>query len=205
MKRSLVLIPILLLVFLNACATGTGNAAPAEPTATLEWNKFWQALTATYMPPPTGTAAPNTQMIVGTMNEWGRDSGGYMTLEEKLVVLEDNLGADFIILDVQFQKENGVDRIFQVYAGCECASGSLCCTPEHMFVLTMGQLVVAVNQSTYQSSIASQVPGTIQEMEVVCLDRRKQIGVMSVPWADVQSFLRGELTGTQFAMRVRRE
>jgi hypothetical protein len=201
MKRSLVLIPIVLLILLNACGTGNegGGTSGNVPTATIDWNAIYLAETVTNMPP---TNPPDTQLIVGTMNDWGRDKGGYSTLDEKLQVLEETIGADFVVLDAHFEKENGVDAIFQVDATCSCPSGGTCCTPEHMFVLTLGQLVGAVNRNAYYTNISPQIPSTVREMQVICWNNRTRTSTISVNWADVQSFLQGQLSGTQMSMRI---
>ena len=214
MKHSLVLVPILLLVLLNACSA---NPNPDPEVMRVALAQTMTAMSWTPTPQPTSTTEPNELLVVNYLNgdfsanTWDQNflrgvggPGDDPALAVNLNQLEDHIGADFLIFDVRFPPgANNISLVFQIHARCECATNGPCCTPEHMFVLTMKQLFVAVQQQS--SALMGQVPQTVEEMEVVCYDHRNVFAVMSVPWQDVQSFLRREISGSMLGARVQRE
>ena len=212
MKRSLVLVPFLLLVLLNACVTN----------AEINWDNVWGTLTATYAPPtftPSPTVRPDGQWLVTTLNQVGSEysgpsdyflytgAGGQVTvtgLAANLDQLEDVIGADFMVLDVQFPTmPSGANVAFQVHARCECATNGPCCTPEHMFVLTIRKMYIAMQQYQEQAYMnMGRVPQPVEELQVVAYDHQRQVATMVAPWAAVQSFIRGEINGYQLGLQV---
>jgi hypothetical protein len=218
MKRSLVLVPIILLVLLNAC--GQPNSGGISPEL---WTAMAGTLTATNMPPtitPTGTYLPNGQWLVTSLNSvssqyagsgnW-ENRGGMITdtgVAVNLDQLEDVIGSDLHILDVQFPLAgNGPAVNFQVYARCECATDSQCCTPEHMFVLTLRNLYMAVQPYLYPQVYLAQgqAPSSIEELQVLCYDHNRPMATMVAPWSAVQSFLLGQINGYQLGIQVHRQ
>jgi hypothetical protein len=199
MKRFLILVPIILLIILNSCDTGGGKNVP---TPTYDWYAISQAGTATNMPPLLPTVTPNAQQILYALISSDLLSGGpdfYKTLEAKSAELEGSVGADYQITDARYTLQKDI-LVFQIFVRCSCATGKPCCNIEHMFVQTMEKLYLVNTLSPY--TIQTMVPGEVQEMEVVCSYQKKNIGTISAKWSDVQSFLRGDINGTQFGNLV---
>jgi len=200
MKRSLILVPIVLFAILNACAT---NANPEQVQVAVVQTLTALSWTPTFTPYP--TLNPDEQTIVNQMNGMGSiykdgyDGGSFgdPLFPTKLDQLEDFMGANFIVFDAVFpQGKNNVVTLFQINARCECGTNRPCCTAERMFILTMKELFLN------RSYVTSQVPTTVETMQVRCFDHGIQIALVSAAWKDVQSFLYGELNGLQFGSRV---
>ncbi len=191
MKRSLFIIPFILLLLLNACATATGVVSVPIGTA------VGQTQTAMMWTPtitPTSTLDPKESVIVDLLNaRLPEDS-----MLERIEQLENTIGARYLVADVKFTGENGVAEVFEVYVHCECATTTECCNSERMFAVTMREMEV------YATGILGHVPGTVRYMSVVCHDRGEQFAVLSALWPDVKSYLSGEINGLQFGSRVRR-
>ncbi len=50
--------------------------------------------------------------------------------------------------------------------------------------------------------IIEQVPLTVSWMKVICYDHMNQFAIVSASWADVKSYLQGQINGYQFGARV---
>jgi hypothetical protein len=206
MKRSLILVPIILLVILNAC--GSNQAQMAIIVHQTDTAAAVATLTATNMPPtatPFPTIDPNEQQIVNLMNalgvqyQDGFDGGSFgdPMFQTKLDQLENFMGADFIVFDAAFPPgENNMLTLFQINARCECGTNRPCCTAERMFILTMRELFLN------RDYVMGQVPTTVQTMQLLCFDHGRLIATISAAWQDVQSFLYGNLNGLQFGSRI---
>jgi hypothetical protein len=220
MKRSLVLVPIVLLIVLNACGANASqdqiNTAVAQSMTALSWTPTL---------PPSPTLIPNRQWLADSLNGVGSDYAGSGYWENRgglisdtglavnLDELEDSIGADFVITDVQFPAlADKVSVAFQISARCECASTSSCCTPEHMFILTIRRLYLAIQQNqpyqVYQDSYyinKGQVPTPVQELWVECYDHQNKMARMVAPWSAVLSFMHGEINGRQLGQQVHKQ
>jgi hypothetical protein len=184
LKRPFVLIPILLLILLNACGNGD------VPNSATQTAAMW-----TITPSPTPIYAPNAFAILQVLNtEMER-----IELMDEISWLEHMIGADYQVSNVLFQYEGSTATVFQVNTQCECKDGDPCCNPEHTFVETMRVMKIQ------ESVIVSQVPGTVTGMEVWCYDQDNKQAVMSAPWNYTKSFLEGQLTGAQFASQVEQQ
>lgn len=221
MKHTLVLVPIVFLVLLNACATAA-SASGNVPTATIDWTAYSVAATLTNMPPPPPTPAPDGQWLITSLNAVGSDYAGSKNWEQRggvandsglsanLDQLEDSIGADFIITGVDFPYlADKASMAFRIRARCECAISSSCCTPEHMFVLTIRRLYLAMQSfqpyQEYSYLNRGQVPAPIQQLQVDCYDRNEKMATMVAPWADVLSFMQGQINGYQLGQKVYRQ
>ena len=184
MKRFLLLIPIVLLIFLNAC----GNT-PAE-ISIFEGTAVGQTQTATmWTPTITHTPDPNESRIVEWLNE------GLSATDP----LEKTLDASYQIQDVWFPLTSGNSyAVFQVDLRCQCAINTQCCIPERMFVATMHSM------KNRADKIMEQVPGNINEVKVVCINNGSVIAVMAASWQDVKGYLIDQINGYQFGSRVYR-
>lgn len=160
MKRSLIiLIPLLLLAVLNACSAN--GALP--PYSSEQWTAI--AITQQVM------SRPDTDKI----KLWLNSPLDY----DKFDALEKAFVGNYDVSAVVFQ--NGT--FFQIIMNCTCNSGSTCCDPEHMFVITL----VKIDQ--YKNQILAEVPDTVQAMDLVCLNNTAAFAKVSAPWEKVKTFL----------------
>jgi len=184
MKRFLPILPIFLLMLLNACGNTPANISPAEGTAVA------QTQTATmWTPTITPIPDPNESKIV----EWLND--GLLSAD----ALEQALDASYRVRDVSFPYMAGsTSTIFRVDIRCECATDVPCCIPERMFVVTMWSMKGRADK------IIDQVPGSVGEVKVVCYDHMMFNGVMAAKWSDVMDYLLDRINGYQLGSRVYR-
>ena len=96
---------------------------------------------------------------------------------------------------------SGILDLVRVEVHCECARASDCCSPERMFVKVM----LGLGQMEKKGNFIEQVPATVTEMDVACYDHLTPFGTMAANWADVKSYLNGEINGTQLGSRVWRK
>jgi hypothetical protein len=184
MKRFLLLIPVVLFIFLNACGNTPEEISPAAGTAVA------QTQTATmWTPTITHTPDPNESRIVEWLNE------GLSAADP----LEKTLDASYQIQDVWFPiTSSNSYTTFQVDIRCQCATNMQCCIPERMFVVTMSAMK---NQA---DKINEQVPVNINEIKVVCINNGSRIAVMAASWTDVKGYLLDQINGYQLGSRVYR-
>jgi hypothetical protein len=186
MKRFLVVIPLILLILMNACSSDPTNADIAT---------FVAQQTATLWTPTVGPiATPDIggSQIVAYLNSALRAAETSTPLDE----LEQNMSARYQVRDVTFPQEKDGTSTFLVETNCECAANGQCCSYEQTFVKTMRAMYANSNQ------IIPLVPGQVKYMNVYCYDHASQYVVMHVLWSDVKEFLYGRLTGSQLASRV---
>lgn len=163
----------------------------ASPTPTISATSAPTGTATTGPPPTVDTASPNIFYFLNMAIE-------DMERSTKFNQLEHINGASYQVVYVGFRPENGVPAILQVNARCECANNAQCCSPTHTFVITMQ----AMDDVYYEPLILNQVPSTVTKMEVQCFDHASPSGTMSVPWADVLTFLQGNLDGFQLWYKV---
>jgi hypothetical protein len=160
MKRSLIIvIPLLLLAILNACSAN--GALP--PYSSEQWTAI--AKTQVMM------SRPDTDKI----KLWLNSPVDY----DKFDALEKELVGNYDVSAVVFQ--NGT--FFQIILNCSCDSGSACCDPERMFLITL----VKINQ--HKNQILAEIPDTVQAMDLVCLNNTAAFAKVSAPWEKVKTFL----------------
>ncbi|HJS18180.1 MAG TPA: hypothetical protein VJ785_05505 [Anaerolineales bacterium] len=194
MKLSFIIIPLVLLISLNACVDSTPTPIPTAVGTAVASTQTAAMWTPTNTPTP--THIPNEQQIVNWLNEPLRNADQISTGIDQL---GQTIDAKYLFLDVEFQMEDGVTTIFRVDVRCECAINDQCCVPERMFVVTM------IKMYPYRGQIAGEVPGTIREMSVLCYNSTVAFAEMSAPWQDVIGFLNGSINGWQFGFNVKRE
>jgi hypothetical protein len=162
MKRSLIIVvPLLLLAILNACSANMG-ALPAYS------NDQWTAIARTQQV----MARPESEKIKFWLNSVPYNDDKFTSLEKELVGYYD-------VTNVGFPK----DTYFEIYLNCQCASGSSCCDPERMFLIALQK----INRS--QSQILAEVPDTVQDFDVVCLNNTAAFAAVYAPWDKVKTFL----------------
>lgn len=183
MKRLLAIVPIFLLILLNACASEVSAVAPPVGTA------VGQTQTAAiWTPTITHTPDPNEARIVEWLNE------GLVAADP----LEKSLDANYQVRDVYFPNVpgNSASLNLRVDIRCECAFSTQCCVPERMFVLTM----LAMKNRT--DKIIEQVPNNVSEVKVVCFNREMQFAVLATSWSNVRGYLLDQINGYQLGSRV---
>ena len=182
MKRFLLIVPIILLILLNACGNVTSTVSPDVGTA------VGQTQTATmWTPTITSTPDPNESKIVEWLN------AELSTADP----LEQTLDAKYQVVDVSFPIAPGSSStVFRVDVRCECATYTQCCIPERTFVVTIGAMKKRAEK------IMEQVPGGVSEMKVVCYDHLALVGVMSAWWSDIKGYLLDQINGYMLGSRV---
>lgn len=180
MKRFLLILPIFLLILLNACGvTPAMGTAVAQTQTAVVWT-----------PTPASTHVPSDGKLVNWLND-------------ELVGAADPLGvtldATYRVQDIRFPPVYGTAYLMlRVDMRCECSRNMQCCTPERMFVLVMEAMM------KHATNILPEVPNDVTEFKVVCYDRETQVGVMFALWSDVKGYLNGEVSGYQLGARVQR-
>ena len=183
MKRVLFVVPIILLVILNACATDVSAVAPPVGTAVGETQTA-----AVWTPTISPTPDPNESKIVEWLNAELSNADA----------LEQTVDAKYQVVDVSFPAVNGTATTIRVDVRCECARNGQCCIPERTFVVTVASLKKRADK------ILEQVPGTVSELQVVCYDHLTEVGAISVSWADARGYLLEQINGYQLGSRVYR-
>ena len=183
MKRLLPIVPVCLLISLNACGTvgipipsNVGTAVGQTQTASI------------WTPTISATPDPDESKIVVWLNQT------LLAADP----LEQTLDAKYQVVDVLFPvaQDGSQSSVFRVDIRCDCASNVQCCIPERMFVVTIGAMKVS------STRIIEQVAGRANDMQVVCYDHAAPIGMLVATWADVKGYLLGEINGYQLGARV---
>jgi hypothetical protein len=161
MKRSLIIVvPLLLLAVLNACSAN--GALP--PYSSDQWTAI--AKTQQVM------SRPESERIKFWLNSVPYSDDKFTALEKELI-------GYFDVTNVGFPK----DTYFEIYLNCTCDSGSDCCDPERMF------LIALLKVSHSQNQILAEVPETVQDFDVVCLNNTRPFAAVYAPWNVVKTFL----------------
>ncbi len=161
MKRSLIIIvPLLLLAVLNACSA---NMALFRPYSSEQWTAIAQTQQV--------MARPDTDKI----KLWLNSPNNY----DKFDALEKVFVGNYDVSAVVFP--NGT--FFQIILNCSCDSGSNCCDPERMFLITLTKI------DQHKNEILAEIPDTIQAMDLVCLNNTAAFAKVSAPWEKVRTFL----------------
>ena len=187
MKRLLPAVPLVLLLVLNACGSDSLNVPAAQ------WTAIWQTETAkAWTSVPTATPHPAFPTMVNSLN---------IDLSSTTNSLEATMDAEYSVTDISFRNiPNSSALIFRVDVSCVCKNSAECCIPGRTFVVIM--------ESMKRTLITNfvQVPPGVRQMMVVSFDpkAKSQIGAISAPWQDVQSYLYGNLLGDQLGVRVTR-
>lgn len=147
-----------------------------------------QTLTATVLPPtPTSTPDPDESAIVILLNHG---------LDQTTDPLSQTIDARYQVVDASFPLgTNQIASMFRIDVRCECL-GTACCTPERTFVVIMNAMKPVAEK------IARQVPASVTEVQVVCLDHTNQIGAMIASWRDMVDYFSGTINGFQLGART---
>lgn len=183
MKRLLAILPIFLLILLNACADASASAIAPDIGTKVAQTQTASMWTPTITPIPD----PNEPKIVEWLNE------GLSAADP----LERSLVANYQARDVFFPAAAGSPpTVFRVDIRCDCAFSTQCCVPEQMFVLTM----LAMKNRT--DKIIEQVPNSVSEVKVVCFNHEVQFAVLAASWSDARGYLLDQINGYQLGSRV---
>ena len=176
MKRSFILvIPIALLVLINACNMSSGALPKYSP-------EQWTAIAQTQQV----MGQPGADRIKNWLNAVPFDY-------DKIDALEESLVGKYDVTGVGFPQGK---TFFEVGMNCECTSGSGCCVPEHMFVLTVQKISRARDQ------ILAEVPPDVKYMDVVCYDHKFAFATMYAPWDTVKSFLLEQISASELSSQI---
>ena len=187
MKRLLAVIPVFLLIFINACdanespvTSDIGTAVALTQTATM-----WTPTPIT----PSPTPSPNQAIIVDALNGALRGADP----------LGEAIDAKFHVADVGFDA-NGNPPILitlRIHIECEWIIRSSC-TTERAFVV----LIHALEREGVRKKVTEQIPTTIEFIQVDAFDHMTRIGSLAIRWQDLLAFTKNEITGDQLAVRV---
>lgn len=181
MKRTIPLLASTLFLILAAC-TGAD-------LSTAQMNSAVQTLTATVLPPTvTPTPDPDESVIVLLLNHG---------LEQTADPLSQTVDARYQVIDASFPLDvDNKASTFLVEVRCECVNGSSCCAPERTFVVFVNAMYSVADK------IARQVPVTVTNLQVSCLDRASSMGIVLVSWRDMADYFTGKINGFQLGGRV---
>ena len=184
MKRLFSVIPALLLLLLNACG------APAVPLATP---------TPTWTTMPTSPPLPTFDNVSPAVFDYLNQALEIVVNRTELDRLEHITGASYQVIHVEFPRNNGDGSlIFRIDTRCQCALNARCCSPTRTFAVSLMAIQV------FESDIVSRVQlvGLVNTLQVGAYDHTHLTDIFTVPWADLQSFYRGEINGYQLAAKV---
>lgn len=186
-KRSLLIVPCILLLFLNACGDNPLQITDAE------WTAIAQTQTAAvWTPTVSATPNPDKSKIVEWLN-------AELSSPDAFEQLEQTIEARYQVVGVSFPLVNGVLGVLRVDVRCECSTHAQCCNPERMFVVIMRAMK---ERTERRDRILEQVPASVGWMNVVCYEHVTQFQVVSAPWPQVKSFLLDEITGYELGAQV---
>ena len=181
MKRPLIIvIPIALLVLINACNMSSGALPKYSP-------EQWTAIAQTQQV----MGQPGADRIKNWLNAVPFDYDKFDALEESLVGKYEVIGVAFPAVE-----STNDSYYFEVDMNCECASGSNCCVPERMLSLSLEKMSRARDQ------IIAEVPGSVKYLDVVCHDHKLAFMAMYIPWDTVKSFLLGQISASDLSSAV---
>lgn len=169
MKQFLLVIPVILLVLLNACG-GNGTATSQN------------VIVSTSSPTTTSTPDPRSSQMFEYLN---------LSIEEqetadKYNQLEHITGASYQITNVDLPPDTNMSPIFRIDVRCECTVNARCCSPTRTFVVT----VKAIENRNFRDQILYITDSmTINILEVWISDHADLTYVISAPWQDVKNFI----------------
>lgn len=187
MKRFYIVIPLILLILLNACGS------PGMPPE--------GGIYVTYTPTiqPDAMYAYESSIIFSYLNNQ-IESKEFTTEFDRL---EHIIGANYQVVNVSFPlNPNNGTLLFHVETRCECNLNSGCCSPTRTFIVTL--MAMDENPNQYVNDpIITMVPQPVNYLEVWTYDHMERNDEIYVPWTEVQRFLRGEIKGFELASQVR--
>jgi len=189
MKRFLMIVPIVLFIFLNACGISSNPVSPDVGTfvAQTQTATMWTATPVL----PSPTLIPKESVIVDTLNSALR---GVDPLDEAI-------DAKFFISDLGFDTGGNPPVIVKMRIHIECEwILHPTCTPERGFVNFMH----VFEMKDVRKKIIEQIPATVESVQIESYDHMVQIGSLSIGWQDMMAFVDGDITGDQLAARVNR-
>ena len=178
------------LILLNACGDSlipiTGiNDEVGTQVAQTQTAGAWTATPIT----PSPTPVPNKSQIVNILNDNIRNT-------DKLAELVE---AEYYVAKVDFGASGNPNYYTTMHINVVCESMlQRTCTPERGFVILMHGFEGAYGKDKQRDVISSQVPQTIQTLEVIVeLAHAGSIGRFTVGWNNVKAFAGGNLSPEQ--------
>ena len=165
--------------------TGGISSDVGTQVAETQTANIWTATPIT----PTATPIPNEVQIINILNNNIRNV-------DKLAELVE---AEYYVANVVFINSGNPNVFTNMRIHIVCESISLrTCTPERGFVLLMHGFESAFQKDNQRNTISSQVPQTIQTLEVVVeLAHAGSIGSFTIGWNNVKAFASGDLSPEQ--------
>jgi hypothetical protein len=178
MKRFLFVIPVFLLIFINACIVPGATVVTATPT----WTPTLIFL------PTEDTLSPAIFSQLNLAIE------GLVT-SEPVNELEHIAGPSYQVIGVDVLPTDRIPSTLQISVRCECAENGQCCNTARTFaatIVTLRNIYLSGNLKQEETPYA-----TLNILEVQCFDHANLTGVASVPWTDVVAFFQNEIDGFQ--------
>ncbi len=183
MKRFLLVIPVILLIFINACI-GLG---PTGGTVTPTWT-------------PTLIFSPTEDTLSPAIfSELNMAIEGMVT-SEPLNELEHIAGPSYQVVSVDVLPTDRIPTTLQISVRCECAENGQCCNTARTFaatIVTLRNIYLSGNINEDKTPYA-----TLNILEVWCFDHATRTGVVSVPWTDVVRFFQHDIDGFELWANV---
>ena len=178
------------LFFLNSCGNGyipvTGiNEGIGTQVAQTQTASVWTATPIT----PSPTPIPNKVQIINILNNNIRNA-------DKLAELVE---AEYYVARIDFISSGNPNNfiIMRINVVCESIIHRTC-TPERGFVILMHGFESAYKKDNQRDVISSQVPQTIQTLEVIVeYAHAGSIGSFTIGWNNVKAFAGGNLSPEQ--------
>jgi hypothetical protein len=178
MKRFLPVIPVILLIFVNACIGHGTTSVTATPT----WTPTLIFL------PTEDTLSPSIFSQLNMAIEG-------MVTSEPLNELEHIAGPSYQVISVDVLPTDRIPSTLQISVRCECAENAQCCNTARTFaaaIVTLRNIYQSGNLNLDKTPYA-----TLNILEVWCFDHANLTGVASVPWTSVVSFFQNDIDGFQ--------
>jgi hypothetical protein len=182
MKRVLLVVLFILMMFLYACGSTSNTPIPPVIGTAVAQTQTATMWTASVTP----TINPDVSKIMSLLNGVFQEDTLEMTLDARYF-------ADNVLFQNKLDNSSG---IFYLYIRCVCAINSHCCTPERIFVVTMHAM------KKRHGDIIAQVPDHTLWVDVTCYNNTGSIGVMRASWSDVKAFLLDEIDGSILGWHV---
>jgi hypothetical protein len=182
MKRVVLVVSFILLMFLYACGSTSNTPIPPVIGTAVAQTQTASMWTASITP----TIVPDISEILALLNASFPGDELQTTLDVK-----------YIAVNAWFQYlPDNVSTAFCLEIHCECTFNSHCCTPERMFVIAINAM------KEHADEIIPQMPRNMARVDIVCYDCEGPTDTMQASWTDVRAYLLEEIKGSILGYRV---
>jgi hypothetical protein len=181
MKRFAFFLAGVLFLVLAGCGEVTTEQAVADAQQTI--------VVASLAPTITPTPVPDEMVMVEKIN-------GVLSANMVVDDLSKAIDAHYQVMDIHFEPAQGMVIIFRMDVLCICVKNANCCVPERTFV------VIAHALKALGKQFADNVPGTVLETHVSCLNGSRLIGTVRVPWEELRQYIVDTNDGYQLGNSV---